>query len=226
MSGRSRCDRRSPRRGSLEAGPPPCGRHRSTPTSGPFVGAARGRRAPAWPAPPTPGSAILPTGAAQRARRLGPVQAAARAGALKRLLCGRRRRDATLALTRQTAWGDRRARCQLADGRPYVCGRCLAGGGTRPVLVGTPTGHHGGCCCRGGGGVPPCTHRGDAALDKTSRGWGRLGAQAVADVAREELVAKSDAYPEGLAGALGDWCLSPRGGATAFVIVSEECCCW
>jgi len=25
---------------------------------------------------------------------------------------------------------------------------------------------------------------------------------------------------------LGDWCLSPRGGATAFVIVSEECCCW
>jgi len=26
--------------------------------------------------------------------------------------------------------------------------------------------------------------------------------------------------------ALGDWCLSPRGGATAFVIVSEECCCW
>jgi len=27
-------------------------------------------------------------------------------------------------------------------------------------------------------------------------------------------------------GGLGDWCLSPRGGATAFVIVSEECCCW
>lgn len=43
-----------------------------------------------------------------------------------------------------------------------------------------------------------------AALEKTSRGWGRLGAQAAANAAREQLLAKADAYAEALASALSD----------------------
>ncbi len=53
--------------------------------------------------------------------------------------------------------------------------------------------------------------------------------QQVAPVVDDLRVVHSDCGEEVLGAVrivLGDWCLSPRGGATAFVIVSEECCCW